>query len=1166
MSEPMASIFQADYNLALSYICLASVLGESDCADFNLVYAPKYKYASPTKQPPKIGRGFLDWIKPVLTTGEDELIEKIGFDAVLFLRFLSVCRRILYFIGAVGVFILIPVNIIATKYTGDWPPRTSAVDFLSMSTINDYSGDDSNHPEEPRWYWAHVGATWLFSLVVYCFLYNSYSSYVDFRRKYFESEEYQNSMHAKTLAVMNVPQTMQSDEKLKAWFQSMGLPYPVTQASIGRKADKLPELMEKHENAVRELEGALANYLQDGKTAEKRPKASIGGFLGCGGKSVDAIDYYTKEVQELEAEIDRIREKLSTMKPTNYGWISFDRISYAHAAGKHLSTGLPIQFKAQFADQPIIKLAPSPKDIIWSNLALNQHLRNSKRLIGNLIFVGFTFFWFLPLSALSAAANLKNIVKIWPQSKDFLKSNPFITGLIESWLSPIIMAVFFFLLPKLLRFLSQQQGSITQSSLDRQVLGKLYFFFIINNLLIFTLSGSFLSTWGALQADIRDGTATPQSIWAHVYVNLNILAQKLSDVSNFWINYVSLRGLGVVLDLAQAVALVTITLRKIFTKPTPRQLRELTRPPDFDYPLFYNVMLFFFTVGLLYSVIAPLVLPFTLVYFLLSTVVFRYLLMYVYATKIETGGQIWRVVFNRLLASTILFQLVMLGVLNLKGGHWQSVALIPLPFVSFVFKMVCRSRFDSKVYYYISRDGHESIEARRDGTVKQRLSQRFGHPAFSSELATPMVHANVKHLLPEVYRTRVREVTKTVTSGLTRRMSIRQIEVINGINGGNDIKFQAVEKNELEVDDSREGLSGAYKFDEGDQLLENAASPSFDRLPPSRGDSVISSGNTYSSPSQKNSYPRPPESPYNRSYPSATPSAPGSVRGREYINPPQQYMPTPSPNRSNSDSMQTLLPQQQSFGENYFVGGRGYGQQNPNQSQADFIELANIPVGGMVATESNWAEKEEAEDYYPEQGTGAESVMYQQGEAYAVQDIRDSPHSLARSLHPGADEVYENPTLPHSENGYQGFAEQQPALIYDGPQAAVDEYVDEYGLPVSQGYPTRSMTLPASQPALEYGLPVSQGYPSRSMTLPASQPTLIYDDPQEAVDEYGLPDNPSRSMTLPASQQSQPLDSAGGLQVPTDPQGGNSNRLSDTGTGGRYDRTQYGGGYFNGNS
>jgi len=64
------------------------------------------------------------------------------------------------------------------------------------------------------------------------------------------------------------------------------------------------------------------------------------------------------------------------------------------------------------------------------------------------------------------------------------------------------------------------------------------------------------------------------------------------DVSTYWVNYVSLKGLGVIVDLAQVVVLLTVTLRyvkrhlrlvpialttlshrKLFTRPSPRQLQ-----------------------------------------------------------------------------------------------------------------------------------------------------------------------------------------------------------------------------------------------------------------------------------------------------------------------------------------------------------------------------------------------------------------------------------------------------------------------------------------------------------------------------------------------------------------------------------------------------------------
>lgn len=70
------------------------------------------------KKPPQVGNGIFDWIKPVLHTDDDALLEKVGFDAFMFLRVLRILRQLLYIMTFIGVCGLIPINIIATSRTG----------------------------------------------------------------------------------------------------------------------------------------------------------------------------------------------------------------------------------------------------------------------------------------------------------------------------------------------------------------------------------------------------------------------------------------------------------------------------------------------------------------------------------------------------------------------------------------------------------------------------------------------------------------------------------------------------------------------------------------------------------------------------------------------------------------------------------------------------------------------------------------------------------------------------------------------------------------------------------------------------------------------------------------------------------------------------------------
>lgn len=92
--------------------------------------------------------------------------------------------------------------------------------------------------------------------------------------------------------VLKVPRKLQSDQGLQSLFDSLRIPYPATAVHIGRKVGQLPDLVEYHNQAVRDLEQVLVTYLKDGEVGKKRPVITQGGFWGMGGKKVDAIDFY----------------------------------------------------------------------------------------------------------------------------------------------------------------------------------------------------------------------------------------------------------------------------------------------------------------------------------------------------------------------------------------------------------------------------------------------------------------------------------------------------------------------------------------------------------------------------------------------------------------------------------------------------------------------------------------------------------------------------------------------------------------------------------------------------------------------------------------------------------------------------------------------------------
>ena len=251
-----------------------------------IVYEPKVKYHVGDKQPPRISDGIFGWVSPLIHTKEPVLVEKIGLDAAVFLRFLRMMRWMFLAVAGLACAVLVPINVIYNlKHV-----KSKKRDVLSMLTIRDVHGNVL---------FIHVAATYVFTFIVIAFVWFNWRKVVQLRNDWFRSPEYVQSFYARTLMVNSVAKKYQSDEGLRVIFESVQVPYPTTSVHIGRRVGDLPERIERHNETVKELEAVLVKYLKDGKIGKKRPTKRLGGFMCFGGQTVDAIDYYACVVSPL---------------------------------------------------------------------------------------------------------------------------------------------------------------------------------------------------------------------------------------------------------------------------------------------------------------------------------------------------------------------------------------------------------------------------------------------------------------------------------------------------------------------------------------------------------------------------------------------------------------------------------------------------------------------------------------------------------------------------------------------------------------------------------------------------------------------------------------------------------------------------------------------------
>ncbi|GJE91360.1 hypothetical protein PsYK624_075090 [Phanerochaete sordida] len=771
-----------------SQVALMTVVSAATIVVFNvlrprnkIVYEPKVKYHDGEKKPPPISDSLFGWVSPLLHTKEPVLVEKIGLDAAVFLRFLRMMRWLFTAVALLTCAVLIPINVVYNIRN----VKSADRDVLSMLTIRDVNS---------RVLFVHVAATYVISFLVMAFVWKNWQEVISLRKQWFRSPEYVRSFYARTLMITQVPKKYQSDEGLRAIFESTGAPYPTTAVHIGRHVGRLPELIENHNEAVRELEAVLVRYLKDGKIAKERPTRRLGGWMCCGGRKVDAIDYYTAKLQKTERDVEDYRGQIDTRKAENYGFASMAAVPYAHIVANML--------RRKRVKSTTITLAPNPKDIIWENLNKTPSEIRAKKSMGWIFLSAVCFFNTIPLFIISILANLASLTTFVPFLQDWSDSSPGSFTFISGVLPPAVSALFGFFLPIVMRWLSQYQGALTHSRLDRAVIARYFAFLVISQLIIFTLIGVVFNCVKEIVKQIGQHQNIHQ-----ILQNLNKLPGNIHktyiDQSSYWLTYFPLRGFLVLFDLAQILNLVWISFKKHFLGRTPREIREWTQPPDFQYAIYFSNILLMGAVGFVFAPLAPLVVVAAAIVFWISSWVYKYQLMFVFVSRVETGGRLWNVVINRLLVSVALMQVLITLTMGFHFGFMSFYWIAPIPpvFMILAFKIYCTRTYNPEFNFYIPTEEELRMahaQAHRGENASSRLGKRFGHPALHQELFTPMVHASMTALLREVYKGKLSKDNKLGEyAGST-------VDIAGGI------KFSGIEQHDLEYDPA------LYQRDRGD--------------------------------------------------------------------------------------------------------------------------------------------------------------------------------------------------------------------------------------------------------------------------------------------------------------------------------------------------------------
>ncbi|KAH1031379.1 hypothetical protein J1N35_043553 [Gossypium stocksii] len=652
------------------------------------------------------------WVKRAWKLSEEELLSTSGLDAVVFMRVITFSLRVFLFAGVIGIFVLLPVNC-----SGD---QLHDIDFADLSNNSLDVFTISNLSSGSKRLWAHFSAVYLVTAFVCYLLYYEYKCITGKRIDFFHSTKPQP--HQFTILVRSIPVSAGSSvsESVERFFMEY---HPSTYLShmVVHRSSKLQSLIKDAKKLYKRI-----THLQ---SEPNQPQYRHVGFFR---HRVDLVDHYGKKLEDIEENMRLERSEVSlATQEVRAAFVSF-KSRYGAAVAFHMKQSInPTEW--------VTELAPEPNDVYWPFFSSSFMRRWLSKIVVIVACILLTILFLIPVLVVQGLTNL-NQLEIWFPFLKSILTITFVSQVITGYLPSLILQLFLKIVPPIMEFLSSIQGYICHSDIEKSACNKVLWFTIWNIFFATVFSGSVL-----YQVSIF---LDPKHIPAK-------LASAVPAQASFFIAYVVTSGwTSTSSELFRIIPLIWSLIRKPFTCCSDEEFEVPSIPYHRDIPR----ILFFGLLGITYFFLAPLILPFLLVYLCLAYIIYRNQFLNVYAPKYETAGKFWPIVHNSMIFSLVLMQAIAIGLFTLKKLPLASTLIFPLPVLTLLFNEYCRKRFLPNFIAYpaevlIKRDREDRYDPKM-AEFYDNLVAAYQDPALlpiqfsanSDSLNSPLISAaQVRH-------------------------------------------------------------------------------------------------------------------------------------------------------------------------------------------------------------------------------------------------------------------------------------------------------------------------------------------------------------------------------------------------------------------------------------
>ncbi|GAU42467.1 hypothetical protein TSUD_235360 [Trifolium subterraneum] len=619
---------------------------------------------------------FLNWMPQALRMSETEIINHAGLDSAVFLRIYTLGLKMFIPMSIVALLILIPVNVSSgTLFFLRKELVVSDIDKLSISNV----------PPKSLRFFFHIGLEYMFTIWICFLLYKEYDNIALMRLHFLASQR--RRVEQFTVVVRNVPHISghSVSDSVDGFFQT-----------------NHPDHYIGHQ--------AVYNANRFAKFVRKRDRFQ------------NWLDYYrlkfqrnpdTRPTMKMVLERQKIIKDPKSILPVAF--LSFNS-----------RWGASVCAQTQQSKNPTLWLtdwAPEPRDIYWRNLAIPFVSLTIRKLIITLSVFALVFFYMIPIAFVQSLANLDGLERVAPFLRPVIELK-FIKSFLQGFLPGLALKIFLYILPTVLMIMSKIEGYIALSTLERKTSAKYYYFMLVNVFLGSIITGT---AFEQLHAFLHQSpTQIPRTIGVSIPMK-----------ATFFMTYIMVDGwAGIAGEILRLKPLVIYHLKNVFIVKTERDRGKAMDPGSVDYPETLPSLQLYFLLGIVYAVVTPILLPFILVFFAFAYLVYRHQIINVYNQQYESAAAFWPQVHSRIIASLIISQLLLLGLLSTKKAARSTPLLVLLPILTFAFHKYCKNRFEPAFRKYpveeaMSKDILEKT-TEPDLNIKAYLADSYLHPILRS--------------------------------------------------------------------------------------------------------------------------------------------------------------------------------------------------------------------------------------------------------------------------------------------------------------------------------------------------------------------------------------------------------------------------------------------------